>query len=64
MSPSEFRPKPLISISINYFAVTVCQYMCRVSVHQYSCDMQNEYPTSLKVQRQRCSASLAVVHGH
>ena len=52
MSLSEFRPKPLISISINSFAVTVLVYM------------QNEYPTSLKVQRQQCSASLAVVHGH
>ena len=38
-----------------------CDCIC---IHQYSRHMQNEYPTSLKVQRQQWSASLAVVHGH
>ena len=58
MSLSEFRPK-VTDIDIDRFL-----FSDRTCIHQYSRPMQIEYPTSLKVQRQRCSASLAVVHGH
>ena len=46
--------------------IDIDKFFCcdRTCIHQYSRHMQNEYPTSLKVQRQQCSASLAVVHGH
>ena len=46
--------------------IDIDKFFCcdRTCIHQYSRHMQNECPTSLKVQRQQCSASLAVVHGH
>ena len=46
--------------------IDIDKFFCcdRTCIHQYLRHMQNEYPTSLKVQRQQCSASLAVVHGH
>ena len=55
-----------VGISSTATDIDLDKFFCcdRTCIHQYSSHMQNEYPTSLKVQRQQCSASLAVVHGH
>ena len=55
-----------VGISSKATDIDIDKFFCcdRTCIQQYSRHMQNEYPTSLKVQRQRCSASLAVVHGH
>ena len=55
-----------VGISPKATDIEIDKFFCcdRTCVHQYSRHMQNEYPTSLKVQRQQCSVSLAVVHGH
>ena len=54
MSLSEFRQK---ASDIDIDKCFCCDRTC---IHQYSRHMQNEYPTSLKVQRQQSLASLAV----
>ena len=55
-----------VGISSKATDIDIDKFFCcdRTCTHQQSRHMQNEYPTSLKVQQQRCSASLVVVYGH
>ena len=55
-----------VRISPKATAIDIDKFFCcdHTCIDQYSRHMQNEYLMILKVQRQQCSASLAVVHGH